>query len=129
MHEGGQRGASTVRSEVGRKEPRHAGLWARTLLAEEAGLPMTHLAVAFAIAHPGVTSVLLGPRTMEQLDDLLSGIDVTLTDEILDRIDEIVPPGTDVGTLDQAYRPPPLLRPSLRRRPVEERQAGAVSWG
>ena len=69
-------------------------------LAEKAGLPMTHLAMAFAIAHPGVTSAIIGPRTMEQLDDLLAGIDVRLTDEILDRIDEIVPPGTDVGTLD-----------------------------
>jgi len=55
---------------------------------------------------------------MEQLDDLLVGADVTLTGEILDRIDEIVPPGTDVGTLDQAYLPPALLNPSLRRRPV-----------
>jgi aryl-alcohol dehydrogenase-like predicted oxidoreductase len=92
-------------------------------LAEEAGLPMTHLAMAFAIAHPGVTSALLGPRTMEQLDDLLAGFDVTLTDEILDRIDEIVPPGTDVGTLDQAYVPPALQRSNLRRRPVSERAA------
>jgi aryl-alcohol dehydrogenase-like predicted oxidoreductase len=92
-------------------------------LAEEAGLPMTHLAMAFAIAHPGVTSALLGPRTMDQLDDLLAGVDVTLTDEILDRIDEIVPPGTDVGTLDMAYLPPALQRPSLRRRPVNERAA------
>ncbi|HEV7976389.1 aldo/keto reductase [Amycolatopsis sp.] len=92
-------------------------------LAEEAGLPMTHLAMAFAIAHPGVTSALLGPRTMEQLDDLLAGFDVTLTDEILDRIDEIVPPGTDVGTLDQAYVPLALQRSNLRRRPVSERAA------
>jgi aryl-alcohol dehydrogenase-like predicted oxidoreductase len=92
-------------------------------LAEEAGLPMTHLAMAFAIAHPGVTSALLGPRTMEHLDDLLVGFDVTLTDEILDRIDEIVPPGTDVGTLDQAYVPPALQSPSQRRRPVSERAA------
>jgi aryl-alcohol dehydrogenase-like predicted oxidoreductase len=92
-------------------------------LAEEAGLPMTHLAMAFAIAHPGVISALLGPRTMEHLDDLLAGIDVTLTDEIPDRIDEIVPPGTDAGTLDQAYLPPALQRPSLRRRPVNERAA------
>ncbi len=66
---------------------------------------------------------------MEQLEDTLAGAEVTLPDELLDRIDEIVPPGTDVGTLDQAYRPPALLRPSLRRRPVEERQAGALSWG
>jgi aryl-alcohol dehydrogenase-like predicted oxidoreductase len=85
-------------------------------LADKAGLPVTHLAMAFAIAHPGVTSAIIGPRTMEQLDDLLAGADVTLTDEILDRIDEIVPPGTDVGTLDMAYRPPAIQRPDLRRR-------------
>jgi hypothetical protein len=60
---------------------------------------------------------------MEQLDDLLAGVDVRLTDEILDRIDEIVPPGTDVGTLDMAYVPPALQRSNLRRRPVNERAA------
>ena len=92
-------------------------------LAAEAGLPITHLAIAFAIAHPGVTSAIIGPRTMEQLDDLLAGVDVRLTDEILDQIDEIVPPGTDVGTLDQAYVPPALQNSSLRRRPVSERTA------
>ena len=92
-------------------------------LAEKAGLPMTHLALAFVIAHPGVTSAIIGPHTMEQLDDLLAGADVTLTDEILDQIDEIVPPGTDVGTLDQAYLPPALLDVSLRRRPAGERTA------
>jgi aryl-alcohol dehydrogenase-like predicted oxidoreductase len=92
-------------------------------LAEEAGLPMTHLAMAFAIAHPGVTSAIIGPHTIEQLDDLLAGADVVLTDEILDRIDEIVPPGTDVGTLDQAYLPPALLNPNLRRRRAGEETA------
>ena len=92
-------------------------------LAEKAGLRMTHLAMAFAIAHPGVTSAIIGPHTMEQLDDLLAGADVTLTDEILDQIDEIVPPGTDVGPLDQAYLPPALLNSSLRRRPAGERTA------
>jgi hypothetical protein len=61
---------------------------------------------------------------MEQLDDLLAGVDVRLTDEILDRIDEIVPPGTDVGAPDQAaYLPPALTRADLRRRPVGERAA------
>ena len=90
-------------------------------LAEKAGLPMTHLAMAFAIAHPGVTSAIIGPRTMEQLDDLLASLDVTLPDEILDRIDEIVPPGTDVGALDMAYQPPAIQRANLRRRPVDER--------
>jgi hypothetical protein len=61
---------------------------------------------------------------MEQLDDLLASADVALTDDILDRIDEIVPPGTDVGSPDQsAYVPPALQRPDLRRRPVSERAA------
>jgi len=93
-------------------------------LAEHAGLRMTHLAMAFAIAHPGVTSALIGPRTMEHLDDLLAEIDVTLSDEILGQIDEIVPPGTDVGTPDQsAYLPAALQQPDLRRRPVFERAA------
>jgi aryl-alcohol dehydrogenase-like predicted oxidoreductase len=92
-------------------------------LAKEAGLPMTHLAMAFAIAHPGVTSAIIGPRVMDHLDDLLAGVDVTLDDEILDRIDEIVPPGTDAGPLDQAYVPPALRRTSLRRRPADERTA------
>ena len=86
-------------------------------LAAEAGLPLTHLAMAFVIAHPGVTSALLGARTMEQLDDLIAGFDVTLTGDLLDRIDEIVPPGSDVGALDQAYRTAPLLDPALRHRP------------
>jgi aryl-alcohol dehydrogenase-like predicted oxidoreductase len=92
-------------------------------LAEKAGLPMTHLAMAFAITHPGVTSAIIGPRTMEQLDDLLASVDVSLSDEILDRIDEIVPPGTDVGALDMAYQPPAIRRPGLRRRPAGERAA------
>jgi aryl-alcohol dehydrogenase-like predicted oxidoreductase len=92
-------------------------------VAEKAGLPMTHLAMAFAIAHPGVTSALIGPRTMEQLDDVLASVDVTLTDEILDQLDEIVPPGTNVGTLDMAYRPPAIQRPELRRRPLGDRAA------
>jgi len=92
-------------------------------LAEKAGLAMTHLAMAFAIAHPGVTSAILGPRTMEQLDDLLAGADVTLDDEVLDRIDEIAPPGTDAGPNDAAYTPPAISSVSLRRRPVAERSA------
>lgn len=79
--------------------------------------------MAFTIAHPGVTSALIGVRTMDHLDDLLTGLDVILTDDILDRIDEIVPPGTDIGVLDQAYRPPALEDPSLRRRALTARAA------
>ncbi|MEX5635842.1 aldo/keto reductase [Parafrankia sp. FMc2] len=92
-------------------------------LAAEAGLPLTHLAMAFTITHPGVTSAIVGPRTMSHLDGLLAGLDVTLTDDILDRIDAIVAPGTDVGALDQAYRPPALQQADLRRRPAHTRGA------
>jgi aryl-alcohol dehydrogenase-like predicted oxidoreductase len=92
-------------------------------LADKACLPMTHLAMAFAIAHPGVTSAIIGPRTMEQLDDLLGGVEVTLDDEVLDRIDEIAPPGTDAGPNEVAYTPPAVSRVSLRRRAVAERSA------
>jgi len=71
-----------------------------------------------------VTSAIIGPRTMDQLDDLLASVDVALSDEILDRIDEIVQPGTDVGAPDQsAYLPPALQRSDLRRRPVNARAA------
>jgi aryl-alcohol dehydrogenase-like predicted oxidoreductase len=86
-------------------------------LADDAGLPLRHMALAFAVAHPTVSSAIIGPRTMDQLEDLLAGTHVTLADDILDRIDDIVAPGTDVGTLDMAYRPPALLEPTLRRRP------------
>ncbi|MEV4568058.1 aldo/keto reductase [Nonomuraea sp. NPDC049419] len=92
-------------------------------LAEEAGLSLTHLAMAFAIAHPGVSSAIIGPRTMEQLDDLLAGASVTLDDDLLDRIDEIVPPGTDLGPIDVAHPPPALTDVTLRRRPKPDRPA------
>jgi aryl-alcohol dehydrogenase-like predicted oxidoreductase len=92
-------------------------------VADEAGMSLTHLALAFVIAHPGVTSAIIGPRTMDHLDDLLAGAKTTLTDEILDRIDAIVPPGTDVGTLDMAYNPPAIEQSRLRRRLLGERSA------
>lgn len=93
-------------------------------VAEQADVKMTHLAIAFAVTHPDVTAAIIGPRTMEHLDDLLAGAEVTLSDEILDQLDTIVAPGTDIGHLDMAYTPPAVARPELRRRPVEERTAG-----
>lgn len=94
------------------------------LVAEKAGLSLTHMAMAFTIAHPGVTSAILGPRTMEQFDDLLAGAEVVLTDEILNEIDQIVPPGTDIGIPDAAnYVPPSISQTDLRRRPTAERAA------
>ncbi|MCG8919177.1 aldo/keto reductase [Actinokineospora sp. PR83] len=85
-------------------------------VAEQAGLSLPHLALGFATAHPAVTSAIIGPRTPEQLDDLLAGADTALDDDVLDRIDDIVPPGTDVGPVDVAYVPPALAHPELRRR-------------
>jgi hypothetical protein len=92
-------------------------------IAERAGLSLTHMAMAFVMAHPGVTSAILGPRTMQQLDDLLAGADVALSDEVLDQIDEIVAPGADSGPMGALYAPPALTQASLRRRPAAERRA------
>ena len=86
-------------------------------LTAEAGLPLTHMATAFVRAHPGVTSVIIGPRTPEQLDDLLAGADVILNDELLDRIDEIVPPGSELNPDDNYLASSPALAETqLRRR-------------
>lgn len=92
-------------------------------VADEAGLPMTHMALAFVMAHPGVTSAIIGPRTMEHFDDLMAGAAARLTDDILDRIDAIVPPGTDIGALEANYNPPSILKPALRRRAMADRSA------
>ncbi|MFE3203473.1 aldo/keto reductase, partial [Embleya sp. NPDC059237] len=92
-------------------------------IAEQAGLSLPHLALAFVTAHPAVTSAIIGPRTPDQLDDLLAGADTLLDDDLLDRIDEIVPPGTDVGPIDVAHVPPALAQPELRRRTSETRAA------
>ncbi|WP_307794771.1 aldo/keto reductase [Winogradskya humida] len=94
-------------------------------IAAEAGLSLTHLALAFAISHPAVTSAIIGPRTMAQLDDLLAGAAATLDDTTLDRIDEVVAPGTNPGTLDIAYVSPPLNQAALRRRRLADRPAAA----
>jgi aryl-alcohol dehydrogenase-like predicted oxidoreductase len=88
-----------------------------TKVAAEAGMPLAHLAVAFVRSHPAVTSVLIGPRTPEQLEDLLAGASVVLGDDVLDRIDEIVPPGAELNPADN-YRAasPALAVKQLRRR-------------
>ena len=93
-------------------------------LAQGAGMSLMHMALGFVVAHPALTSAIIGPRTMEQLDGLLAGAEVVLDDELLDRIDEIVPPGVDVAPLEgAAYSPPSIAQASLRRRPMAERAA------
>jgi aryl-alcohol dehydrogenase-like predicted oxidoreductase len=92
-------------------------------LAGDLRCTLPQLAIAFPIVHPAVTSVILGPRTPQQLDDLLAGSDLELDDKTLDRIDEIVPPGTDL--IDFAWKPPAMTETSARRRPLHQRAASA----
>jgi aryl-alcohol dehydrogenase-like predicted oxidoreductase len=92
-------------------------------LAASIGCSLPALAVAFTVAHPAVTSAIIGPRTMQQLEDLLKGASVTLDDATLDRIDEIVPPGTNMYQPDGAWRPLSLADPAQRRRPLADRAA------
>lgn len=84
-------------------------------LAESAGISLIHLAIAFVIRHPAVTSAIIGPRTMEHLESQLGAADVVLGDDVLDAIDEIVPPGTNLNSADAGWKPP-ALDPRERRR-------------
>jgi aryl-alcohol dehydrogenase-like predicted oxidoreductase len=85
-------------------------------LAAEAGISLVHMAVAFVLEHPAVTAAIIGPRTMDQLNGLLGAADVTIDASVLDRIDELVPPGTNLNEADAGWTPPALTDPSLRRR-------------
>ena len=90
-------------------------------LAADAGMPLTHLALAFTLSHPAITSAIIGPRTMDQLTSLLGASDVTLDDDVLDRIDELVPPGTNVNPADAGYQSPSIAQSWRRRRPAGAR--------
>jgi aryl-alcohol dehydrogenase-like predicted oxidoreductase len=85
-------------------------------LADDAGLTLIHLALAFVMQHPAVTAPIIGPRTMEHLQSQVGAAEVKLSTDILDKIDEIVPPGMTVARSDQGYQPPSLTNPFLRRR-------------
>ena len=84
-------------------------------LAEEAGVTLIQLAIAFVLRHPAITAALIGPRTMEQLEGQLAAVDVALDDDVLDRIDEIVPPGVTINPEDNSWHNP-SLEPAARRR-------------
>jgi aryl-alcohol dehydrogenase-like predicted oxidoreductase len=86
------------------------------VLADEAGLSLIHLALAFVLNHPDVTAPIIGPRTMAHLDSQLGAVDVTLSEDVLDRIDEIVPPGRTLEPSDLSYVPPAIADKRLRRR-------------
>ena len=84
-------------------------------VADDAGLSLIELAIAFVVNHPGVTSAIIGPRTMEQLDSQLPAAEAVLDPATLDRIDEIVRPGVNLNPADTSYGEQ-VLEPALRRR-------------
>ncbi|MEU4425601.1 aldo/keto reductase [Actinoplanes sp. NPDC024001] len=85
-------------------------------VADEAGLSLIQLALGFVMAHPGVTSAIIGPRTMDHLRSQLAAADTVLTADVLDAIDEIVAPGVDLAAHEKFDAPPALLDATLRRR-------------
>jgi aryl-alcohol dehydrogenase-like predicted oxidoreductase len=85
-------------------------------LAEEAGMSLIHMAIAFVVNHPAVTAAIIGPRTDEQLESQLGAAEVRLDAALLDRIDEIVLPGTNFSYADAGFTPPAVADPTLRRR-------------
>jgi aryl-alcohol dehydrogenase-like predicted oxidoreductase len=105
-----------------RDERRLAAVEELIALSDEVGVKLTHLAMAFVIAHPGVTSAIAGPRTIEQLEDTLAGVNIVLADEVLDRIDEIVP-GESIGAMDMVYRGSEVGDKTMRRRQAAQRSA------
>ena len=108
-------GCRPLRHVAPRKPHKLEVVEALTLLAEEAGLSLIHLAIAFVLRHPAVTAAIIGPRTMEQLESQLGAAEVVLDHAVLDRIDEIVPPGTN------STRPTPA---TPRRRSPNPLSAG-----
>jgi aryl-alcohol dehydrogenase-like predicted oxidoreductase len=84
-------------------------------LADKAGLTLIQVAIAFVLRHPAITAALIGPRTMEQLEGQLAATDVVLDEALLDRIDQIVPPGMTINPEDNSWHNP-ALEPEARRR-------------
>ena len=90
-------------------------------LASDAGLSLNHLAMAFVVSHPTVTAAIIGPTSMSDLQAYLAGAVVELDDDILDRIDQVVPPGSLVTDADAGHDPPAITEPSMRRRQTGDR--------
>jgi len=110
-----RRDSSTLTDLVHQGKVRLDAAEALGQLAEEAGLTLIEMAIAFVLNHPAVTSAIIGPRTIEQLESPLPAADVVLDDALLDRIDEIVTPGTLINRADSSFQNP-ALEPAARRR-------------
>jgi aryl-alcohol dehydrogenase-like predicted oxidoreductase len=91
---------------------------ALAVLADDAGHSLVELAVAWVMNNPAVTAAIIGPRTMEQLTSQLGAADISLSADVLDRIDEIVPPGHNFSWADAGYSPPTIAEARKRRRPA-----------
>ena len=125
---GKYRGGRPPEASRAAREPEHFDFWGSVherkmalveelaAVAEEAGLSLTDMAHAFVLAHPGVTSAIIGPRTPDQLQEVLAGAGTRLPDDVLDRIDAIVSPGVTLNADDAGYQPPALADAALRRR-------------
>ena len=102
-----------------RSNPANAAKWDAvdqlTTLADEAGITLIEMAIAFVINHPAVTSAIIGPRTMEHLESQLTAADVTLSADVLDRIDEIVEPGVNLDLTSGGFTNPSLAAAARRR--------------
>ncbi|EYT80827.1 aldo/keto reductase [Streptomyces sp. Tu 6176] len=85
-------------------------------VADDAGLTMIQLALGFVTAHPAVTCALIGPRTLDHLRAQLAAADTVLPADVLDAVDGIVAPGTDLAPQEKFDTPPALLDAALRRR-------------
>jgi aryl-alcohol dehydrogenase-like predicted oxidoreductase len=89
---------------------------ALAVLAEDRGISLVHMAIAFVVNHPAVTAAIIGPRTADHLASQLGAVDVVLDDDLLDAVDKVVPPGTNINAADAGYVPPAVARPWMRRR-------------
>jgi aryl-alcohol dehydrogenase-like predicted oxidoreductase len=85
-------------------------------VAEQAGISLIHLALAFVLEHPAVTAPIIGPRTFEQLEGQLGAAELRLSADVLDAIDKIVPPGVTLSSRDAGYQPPSISDSARRRR-------------
>jgi len=111
----GSRGATNPDQFDGSNEVKFAAVEQLQVVADEAGLPLTHMSLAFVVAHPAVTTALIGPRTEAQLSDLLAAAELHLSTDVLDAIDGVVAPGTTINATDVGWTPPGLA-PDQRRR-------------
>ncbi|HEX7168178.1 MAG TPA: aldo/keto reductase [Acidimicrobiales bacterium] len=116
--EGGRASRTPARFDLSRPENQRKLEIVEELekVAADAGVSLVHLAVAFVLNHPAVSAAIIGPRTMDQLDTQLGAADVQLEPAILDRIDELVPPGTNLNAADSGWTPPSIASPWRRRR-------------